>query len=275
VRGVTDYDIECRPVFFQDFVFVGDDFAGTVSPEYMGYGRDGMLVTLDLLDADRLSAVFARYRPEDGNCCPADMQAVTLTVDRSGPVPVLVPEPEPVSLGAPPAAASPGTSWVDELTTGWNVPGGVVPPPSDAAEVGDCGAVLREPETDADAQVAAAGWALYGGYQTGWGLSVVHGLSRLDENCRPASFQAFVFRDGVFAGTISPEEMAAQTDGALEAVTVTENGGLRAIFQRWGPDHQGCCSEGYSALDMQVPPTASVPVLVPLGPPQLLGIPPV
>jgi hypothetical protein len=123
--------------------------------------------------------------------------------------------------------------------------------------------------------VAAAGWSLYGGYETGWGLFIVHGLSDFDGNCRPVNYQAFVFRNGVFAGTISPQVMSQQQDGALAQTAITEEGGLRAVFQRFRPDHQGCCPDGYTALDYQVPPSQATPLLVPVGTPQLLAVPPV
>ena len=278
VRGVTDYDTECRPLYYQHFVFVGDTFAGTISPQYMGNGRDGMLATLGIVDADRVVGVFERYGPDDARCCPANQIVMAYTIDRSGPMPVVVPDAQPTELGTPPAAVTPGASWLDAPQTGWNQLGAAVPPaPAAAASpaAGPCAAVLRPPETDADNQVAAAGWALYGGYETGWGLSVVHGLTDFDASCRPVNYQAFVFRDGVFAGTVSPEVMTQLQDGALLETTVAEEGGLTAVFQRFRPDHQGCCPDGYTALTLQVPPSQVTPLLVPVGTPQLLAVPPV
>ena len=49
--------------------------------------------------------------------------------------------------------------------------------------------------------MAGAGWSLLGGYESGWGVTVVHGVTGADAQCRPRGYQAFVFVDGVYAGT--------------------------------------------------------------------------
>jgi hypothetical protein len=65
----------------------------------------------------------------------------------------------------------------------------------------------RPAETDADQALVANGWTLFSGYMAGWNTVVVRALSGYDGMCRPLGYNAFVFVDGQFAGTISPDVM--------------------------------------------------------------------
>ena len=49
---------------------------------------------------------------------------------------------------------------------------------------------------------------------------MISGLAAYDGMCRPLGYQSFVFVDGVFAGTVSPEPMNSRTTGAATDVNL-------------------------------------------------------
>ena len=81
----------CRPWDYQAFVFVRDDFAGTLSPIPMDSRSDGVESRLELTGPAELAAEFARYEAADPLCCPSRLSRVTYRIERSGGHPVLVP----------------------------------------------------------------------------------------------------------------------------------------------------------------------------------------
>ena len=82
IRAMADVDGMCRPMNYQVFVFVSDQFAGTVSPSLMNSRTDGSMTEIHLLSASRLVAEFARYTPADPLCCPSRTQSVPFAVER-------------------------------------------------------------------------------------------------------------------------------------------------------------------------------------------------
>ena len=92
VKGLATYDGMCRPMAYQEFVFVDGTFAGTLSPVPMDSRTDGAGNLTGLQSANLLSATFQRYTPSDPACCPSSTTALRYHVDRSGPGPVIVPE---------------------------------------------------------------------------------------------------------------------------------------------------------------------------------------
>jgi hypothetical protein len=92
VKGMSGQDGMCRPLGYQEFVFVDDTFAGTLSPTPMDSRADASGDLTSLQSADRLTATFQRYRPSDPLCCPSVQQAVTYRIERSDAGPLLVPE---------------------------------------------------------------------------------------------------------------------------------------------------------------------------------------
>jgi hypothetical protein len=115
-----------------------------------------------------------------------------------------------------PATALAGGGWIDAGVTGWNQPGGGVPgaPGSNGDDIMRCEAILRGVETGEDNAVAANGWWLYGAPLQDGGTRVVSALSGVDGDCRPMGFNDFIFVDGAYAGTVSPELMSSGDDGA-------------------------------------------------------------
>src|SRR5215217_7971588 len=123
--------------------------------------------------------------------------------------------------------------WLAGDLASWNTPGSVIPSASGESSAGVpyCESDVRPPETPEDAQVADQGWLLHAPYQRGWGVSVVQGTLGFDANCRPVTYQVFMFVDGVFAGTLAPESMLPRTDGALVNFSLGADG-VSALYDR-------------------------------------------
>jgi hypothetical protein len=88
--GLTGYDGMCRPMGYQQFVFVDGVFAGTMSPVPMNSREDGSLASSHI-GQDRLSAEFNRYTPSDPLCCPSSTTVVEYRIDRIDGNPVVTP----------------------------------------------------------------------------------------------------------------------------------------------------------------------------------------
>jgi hypothetical protein len=157
------------------------------------------------------------------------------------------------------------TSWLDQPLTNWNQAGMALPqaPPMDPATNPQCLPQGRPVETDADQAVADAGWTLFGGYEGGWNTYVVRALSGYDGMCRPLGYNAFVFVDGQFAGTISPDLMNSRTDGAGDVRVFAAKDALFAEFRRYSATDPLCCPSRSATVFYQVSRTAAGPVLVP------------
>ena len=81
----------CRPVGYQQFVFVNGIFAGTISPNLMNSRADGFLFQTDIENPSRLKALFARYTKDDALCCPSRTSKVTYRIDVKNKTPLVVP----------------------------------------------------------------------------------------------------------------------------------------------------------------------------------------
>ena len=94
VTAMSGADNECRPLGYQAFVYLGDSYAGTLSPVTMDSLTNGALTTIRLNSANNISAEFARYRESDSACCPSRMSYVSYEVStdeprRIGPVEII------------------------------------------------------------------------------------------------------------------------------------------------------------------------------------------
>jgi hypothetical protein len=172
-----------------------------------------------------------------------------------------------VILVALPAMARADGSWLDsQPVANWNVAGAALPvaAPSDAPSDSRYVARERAPETPSDAALVAAGWRLFTSYQAGWGVTVALGATGYDGMGRPLQYQAFVFVDGQFAGTLSPELMDSRMDGALDDVTLAGPDALVAEFRRYTASDPLCCPSGGATVQYAVQRTAQGPVVAPL-----------
>src|SRR6266849_3690791 len=127
-------------------------------------------------------------------------------------------------------AQSPGPgAWLEQSTPdNWNQLGAAVPtaPPPDIINPHCGGDQERPSESPEEDQVVGAGWRLFNAAQVGWGLRLVNGLVSYDGMCRPMQFEGFVFADGQFAGTISPQPMDSRIDGVGRVLDVRGKGNL-------------------------------------------------
>ncbi len=104
IWALSGYDGMCRPWGYQVFVFVRGVFAGTLSPHPMDARTDASLFSVQLLSrlagSDPLVATFERYAESDPLCCPSRRSLVRYRIDRSQPVPLLIPVSASTSTAA-------------------------------------------------------------------------------------------------------------------------------------------------------------------------------
>jgi hypothetical protein len=91
VIGAANADGMCRPWQYQAFVFVGGQYAGTLSPHVMNSRTDGDLASLHLTDDSTIVVHFKRYTESDPLCCASRESAVTYRIDQSGHAVHIVP----------------------------------------------------------------------------------------------------------------------------------------------------------------------------------------
>jgi hypothetical protein len=173
-----------------------------------------------------------------------------------------------VSFLLPLPAMAQEASWLDGDLASWNTPGMAIPeaPAPNAAPDPRCVERERPAETEEDDALMAAGWRLFLPYQRGWGVTLIPALSDYDGMCRPFGYQYFVFVDGDFAGTISPEPMTSRFDGAADDVNLWFKDQLTADFRRYAVDDPLCCPSGSASVDYTIEETPDGPVLNPVPP---------
>jgi LppP/LprE lipoprotein len=169
-----------------------------------------------------------------------------------------------ILVAATPRRAAADGSWLDGDRAAWNAAGMAIPTAPEATPpFGPCGDFIRPPETSEDRQLAAAGWRLAGGYQSGWGIRVIQAAQGFDANCRPMDYQGFIFVDGVFAGTIAPQPMLARSDGAAVDIQIWRANQVTATYTRYGPNDPLCCPASMASVNFDIQRTADGPVAVP------------
>ena len=173
-----------------------------------------------------------------------------------------------LSFVIPFPASAQEESWLDGDLASWNTPGMAIPtvPTIDGNIDPRCVERERPAETDEDDALIAEGWHLFLPYQRGWGVTLVSGLASYDGMCRPLGYQSFVFVDGVFAGTVSPEPMNSRTDGAARDVKLWYADQVSAEYLRYGPDDPLCCASGTASVQFTIEDTPQGPVLNPVPP---------
>lgn len=152
--------------------------------------------------------------------------------------------------------------------TPWNTPGGSVPlaPASSSTPPTYCAAAAatpRPPETDADAQVAAAGWWLNGGYLSGWGTTVVFAASGYGGMCQPDNNQEFVFIDGVFVGTLAPFTLGPEE--GPPRVYLSGPDSVSATFPVYATRDPLCCPSSMADVQYGIDGSSGAPVLTVLS----------
>jgi len=86
IVGAANYDGMCRPLQFQEFVFVRGIFAGTLSPVPMDSRTDGALGRVTVQADGRVQAEYLRYGAADPLCCPSRITTVVFEIEKEPPV---------------------------------------------------------------------------------------------------------------------------------------------------------------------------------------------
>jgi hypothetical protein len=171
-------------------------------------------------------------------------------------------------LMAPSLSSAHEETWLDGDLASWNTPAMAIPtvPTVDGNPDPQCAERERPAETEEDDALIAEGWRLFLPYQRGWGVTLVSGLAGYDGMCRPLGYQSFVFVDGVFAGTVSPEPMDSRTTGAATDVNLWYADQVSAEYLRYAPDDPLCCASETDSVQFTIEDTPDGPVLNPVPP---------
>lgn len=151
------------------------------------------------------------------------------------------------------AAVSAQTSWLDRPLRNWNTGDGVVPnaPRTLAPIEGNCRDQIRTPESVADRAVTRAGWQLFGASHNYSPVTVVMAMASVDGMCRPNQYNAFVFVNNRFAGTLSPDPVSSRTDGAFGKIQLFKDA-MTAEFARYTSNDPLCCPSQTSMVSYSV-----------------------
>ena len=171
-------------------------------------------------------------------------------------------------LGISPAAAQTG-AWLDAALAPWNQAGAAVPtaPPPKGTAPRDprCASSVREPETAVERDVVAAGWSLYSPARVKGRTTVLLADAAVDGMCRPWDYQAFVFVEDDFAGTLSPTLMDSRTDGALSEVRLLSTNSIEVTFLRYTAADPLCCPSRLTTVRYRIERRGQLPVVVPVS----------
>jgi uncharacterized lipoprotein YbaY/heat shock protein HslJ len=163
-------------------------------------------------------------------------------------------------------------SWLDRPLVNWNRAASGFPQLPRPVAVGGaasdsrCFEQIRQPETAAERALTQRGWRLYGATQSFGQTKIVSALSGFDGMCRPLGFQAFVYWEGRYAGTLAPAAMDSRADGALTDFRLISPTNISAEFARYASSDALCCPSKISRVNYtlrrdDVPNTAPVSVM--------------
>lgn len=88
---MSGVDGMCRPLGYQGFVFLGEQFAGTLSPQPMNSRTDGDISRIFLTNSSRLWVEYKRYNSSDPLCCPSGISRVFFNIEPKDAKPLLIP----------------------------------------------------------------------------------------------------------------------------------------------------------------------------------------
>jgi uncharacterized lipoprotein YbaY len=154
------------------------------------------------------------------------------------------------------AAAFGQTSWLDRPLNNWNRAGAAIPtPPRNAAPLeAMCRQTTRTPVSIADRALTRAGWTLFGPTQSYGPTTVVMAMASADGMCRPNEYNAFVFANDRFIGTLAPAPMGARSDGSLGQYNLQSSTELSAEFSRYAESDALCCPSQKSLVTYSLSP---------------------
>jgi hypothetical protein len=166
------------------------------------------------------------------------------------------------------AAAQTPATWLDRPLSGWN---GSTPPRGAAPSAESLEALrarcgLAAAAGAAARQVEALGWVSFDHLDrplATYGVEVVGGMTGADQACRPAAFHLFVFVDGRFAGTLSPETMITGQDASAGPVRILDPDTITAEFARFANRDMPCCPTSRVSVRYRIERSGGSPLVVP------------
>jgi heat shock protein HslJ len=146
--------------------------------------------------------------------------------------------------------------WLDRPLTNWNQGTTSIPsaPPrgSNLIAGGRCRESVRPADSIPDRALMGRGWVPYGRVQSFGPTTVITAMSGVDGMCRPMGYQAFVFRNGRFAGTLSPRPMGSREDGSLTDVNLLSPTSIAADFNHYSSSDALCCPSRHSTVVYEI-----------------------
>jgi hypothetical protein len=156
-------------------------------------------------------------------------------------------------------------SWLDRPLVNWNRPSlsdfPRLPDPAPATNGDRCRESVRPPASDADRALTKRNWILFGAVQSFGVTQLITATSGFDGMCRPVGYQAFIYVESRYAGTLSPVFMDSRTDGALAVARLVSATAIDAEFVRYGTTDALCCPTRTSAVTYRIRPD-EIPELV-------------
>jgi hypothetical protein len=139
------------------------------------------------------------------------MEPVALAALLLFSAPYLPPKITAASTSGPEQSAPARDSWLDRAPVNWNRRMSGLPRPVSSISAADarlrCRDFVRQADSPSERALVRAGWLLYGQVQYYGYTKVVTAMSGVDGMCRPLGYQAFVYWEGRYAGTLSPVAM--------------------------------------------------------------------
>ena len=162
----------------------------------------------------------------------------------------------PIAASSVRAQENASGSWLDRPLTNWNTKAGEPPTPSlvrnSADVIARCPGLIRLPDRPSERELVSRGWMLYGPVQS-YGLTkVVTALSGADRMCRPLGYQAFVFWNGSYAGSLSPAPMDSRANGSLTHFHLVSANRISAEFARYREVDDPCCPSQISYVNYEI-----------------------
>lgn len=159
-------------------------------------------------------------------------------------------------------------NWLDvKKPINWNKPGANIPvaPKLTVSNLSKCQDLTRPANSAIDKMVKAAGWQLFGPLEIFGETTLVRGMANADGQCRPLEYQVFVFYNGKFAGTISPQPMNSRTDGSMKDIFLYREKTLNTEFARYQDADAMCCPSATTSVSFEIDTKNSMPLLIPTG----------
>ncbi|MPZ20602.1 MAG: hypothetical protein GEV06_22225 [Luteitalea sp.] len=163
-----------------------------------------------------------------------------------------------------------GTNWLDQPLTNWNDADRL---PAAAPPRGEDGDALRarcgitRGESPAHRTLEEEGWTPYSHLDrelTRGDVELLAGMTAADEACQPTHFQMFVFVQGRFAGTLSPQPMTTGRDGSAGAVRIIEADIIRGEFARFQDSDAPCCPTSRMTVQYRIDRTGKHALVIPV-----------